>query len=101
MIFGQTATVGLLGGGGEEVVVLNLNDAHIALLPAGGFLLRVVNLSQLLDLLLEFCGEEVGKNQQTTGQSWHHQNLTSSEKKVLFIGRELSILGFLHDESCL
>ena len=89
MFLGQTAALVLLGAG-KEVVLLNLNDGHavsliLALLSGDGFLrvAPVFHLSQLLDLLLEFRGQEVGEDQQTTGQSWHHQNLTSSEKKML------------------
>lgn len=85
MFLGQAATVAFLLAG-EEVVMLNLNDGHTPSLLAGvGHRLTapVVQSPQLSDLLLVFRGEQVGEHQQATHQSWHHQHLTSSEKKLL------------------
>ena len=65
MFLGQTAAVGLLGAW-KEVVMLNLNDGHavsliLGHLPGDGYLRLApeFHLSQLLDLLLKFRGEEV------------------------------------------
>ena len=87
MFLGQAATLALLLVG-EEVVMLNLNDGHahtLGLLAGVGHLLTtpIVQPPQLSDLVLALRGEQVGEHQQATGQRWHHQHLTSSEKKVL------------------
>ena len=85
MFLGQAATLALLLAG-EEVVMLNLNDGHADTLGLQALHLLttpIVQSPQLSDLVLVFRGEQVREHQQATGQRWHHQHLTSSEKKVL------------------
>ena len=88
MFLGQAATVAWLLIG-EEVVKLNSRyGGHtdtVALLDGAGILptTPVVKAPHISDLFLAFRGEEVGEDQQATGQSRQHQHLTSSEEKVL------------------